>query len=342
VSPFALRPAIDAAGAVVWRVERGRLQVLLIHRPRYDDWSWPKGKLEEGETAPDCAVREVAEETGYNVVLGARLPGLSYRMSNGNEKVVDYWAAQVATKRAVAVTARPTYPRASKSEVDETRWLDVEEAHVQLTRVQDRVPLHHLADLYETDRLRTWAVVIARHGQATKRNGWKGSEASRPLTKAGAAQAAELVPVLAAFGINSIISSPWARCEQTIRPYSKKTRIPVALDPVLTENSHKKRPQPVFELIAEALDGGRNVVICTHRPVLPTVTRAISEVTPIRLAGSLPQANPYLRPSEALVVHMAKQPAHAPRAVSIERWHPRPRPEADEPDTGLLPRVGAR
>jgi phosphohistidine phosphatase SixA len=263
-------------------------------------------------------------------------------MSNGNEKVVDYWAAQVATKRAVAVTARPTYPRASKSEVDETRWLDVEEAHVQLTRVQDRVPLHHLADLYETDRLRTWAVVIARHGQATKRNGWKGSEASRPLTKAGAAQAAELVPVLAAFGINSIISSPWARCEQTIRPYSKKTRIPVALDPVLTENSHKKRPQPVFELIAEALDGGRNVVICTHRPVLPTVTRAISEVTPIRLAGSLPQANPYLRPSEALVVHMAKQPAHAPRAVSIERWHPRPRPEADEPDTGLLPRVGAR
>lgn len=328
MTPFALRPAIDAAGAIVWRVERGRLQVLLIHRPRYDDWSWPKGKLEAGETAPDCAVREVAEETGETVFLGPRLPGLSYRMSNGVEKVVDYWAAQLAPKRAVALKARPEYPRAEKNEVDDARWMDVEEAHRALTRVQDRVPLHHLADLYETDRLRTWPVIIARHGRATKRGSWKGSEASRPLTKEGALQATALVPVLAAFGVGSAVSSPWARCEKTIRPYAKKTDTQLALEPALTESSHKKKPQAVFELVAERLEGGRGVVLCTHRPVLPTVTRAIAEVTPIRLLSSLPSSNPYLRPSEALVVHMAQRPAHAPRAVSIERWHPRP--ELDE------------
>ena len=319
-----MRPAIDAAGAIVWRVEKGRLEVLLIHRPRYDDWSWPKGKLEAGETAPECAVREVAEETGCDVVLGARLPGLAYRLASGTQKVVDYWAAQVASKRSPALQARPTYPRAPKSEVDRALWLDVEAANLKLTREQDRIPLHHLADLYETDRLRTWAVLVARHGRATKRSSWQGSEASRPLTKEGAEQATELIPVLAAFGVSAVVSSPWARCEKTLRPYSKKAGVPFTRDPVLTEASHKKRPQHAFELIAETLAGGRSAAICTHRPVLRTVARAVGAVTPIRLSESVPDQNPYLRPSELLVVHMAKRPASAPRAVSVERWHPRP------------------
>jgi 8-oxo-dGTP diphosphatase len=194
--------------------------------------------------------------------------------------------------------------------------------------MQDRVPLHHLADLYETDRLRTWAVIVARHGKAMRRGSWKGSEASRPLTREGAEQALALVPVLAAFGVGAIVSSPWARCEKTVRPYAKKTGSSVALESALTESGHKTRPQAVVELVEERLEGGRPAVICTHRPVLPTVTKALAEVTPIRLAGSLPRSNPYLKPSEALVVHMAQRPAHAPRAVSVERWHPRPEPDA--------------
>lgn len=325
----AVKPAIDAAGAVVWRVRKGRLQVLLIHRPRYNDWSWPKGKLEPGESAPECAVREVAEETGENVILGARLPGLAYRMTNGVEKVVDYWAAQVAAPRSPAMRARATYPLAPASEIDDTLWLDVEAADLRLTRVQDRVPLHALVDHYETDRLRTWAVVIARHARATKRSAWKKSEASRPLTPEGQEQAAALSPVLSAFGVSSVVSSPWARCERTVRPYAKKAGLAVSLEPALTEASHKKRPQPVHELIGERLDGGRGVVVCTHRPVLPTVLRAVGEVTPMRLAGALPTSNPYLRPGQALVVHMAHRPVHAPRAVSVETWHARPDLDGD-------------
>lgn len=322
-SASALRPAIDAAGAVVWRVRKGRLQVLLIHRPRYDDWSWPKGKLEAGESAPDCAVREVAEETGETVILGARLPGLAYRMTNGIDKVVDYWAAQVAPPRSSALRARIAYPRAPKTEVDEVAWLDIEAADERLTRVQDRVPLHALVDFHETDRLRTWAVVVARHGRAVKRSGWKGSEASRPLTEAGLLQAAALVPVLSAFGITKVVSSPWARCEGTVHPYAKKAGVRPVLNQALTESSHKRRPQPVFEAVTERLQGGSSSVVCTHRPVLPTVLRAVADVTPIRLASALPRENPYLRPGEAFVVHMSHQPAREPRAVAVESWHPR-------------------
>lgn len=318
----ALKPAIDAAGAVVWRMRKGRLQVLLIHRPRYDDWSWPKGKLEAGETSPDCAVREVAEETGEQVILGARLPGLSYTMTNGVDKVVDYWAAQVATPRTAALRARVAYPLASKSEVDATLWLDVEAADRKLTRVQDRVPLHTLVDFYETDRLRTWAVVIARHGRAAKRGAWKGTEAGRPLTKDGQLQAAALVPVLGAFGVGAVVSSPWARCERTVHPYAKQAGLTVALEPALTEASHRKRPQRVRQLVAERLDAGRSTAICTHRPTLPSVIKAIAEVTPIRLARALPSGDPYLKPGEALVIHMAQRPAHEPRAVSVESWRP--------------------
>lgn len=321
--PSALRPSIDAAGALVWRIHDGRLQVLLIHRPRYDDWSWPKGKLEDGESSPDCAVREVAEETGEQVILGARLPGLSYRLTNGVRKVVDYWAAQVAPPRAAAVRARGERVLARRSEVDQTAWLDVEAANRRLTREQDRVPLHALVDLYETDRLRTWAVVVVRHGKATKRSAWKGSEASRPLTRDGQVQASALAPVLAAFGVGVVVSSPWARCEKTVRPYAKAAGVPVVLEPALTESLHKKRPKQALQLVDERLDAGRSVVLCTHRPVLKTVIAAVGQVTPIRLASALPTKDPYLRPGEALVVHVAQRPAHAPRAVSVETWHPR-------------------
>lgn len=167
-------------------------------------------------------------------------------------------------------------------------------------------------------------MVVTRHGKATKRGAWDGSEASRPLTREGVVQAEALVAVLSAFGVSGVVSSPWARCERTVRPYAKRTGAPLVLDPVLTEASHKKKPQAAFELVTDKLEAGRGVVICTHRPVLPTVTRALSEVTPIRLLSALPSENPYLRPSEALIVHMAHRPAHSPRAVSVERWHPMP------------------
>lgn len=104
-----------AAGALVWRLHRGQLQVLLIHRPRYDDWSFPKGKLDPGETLPECAVREVAEEIQLKVRLGVPLPITRYAVSKKSkqgpvtqQKEVWYWAAEVLEGRPGPMGMRPT------------------------------------------------------------------------------------------------------------------------------------------------------------------------------------------------------------------------------------------
>ena len=93
--------AVTAAGALPWRVKKDQLEVLLIHRPRYDDWSWPKGKLDAGETVPECAVREVEEEIGLHAPLGIPLPPIHYHVPAGL-KVVHSWA--------VEVTGSPLHP----------------------------------------------------------------------------------------------------------------------------------------------------------------------------------------------------------------------------------------
>ena len=98
--------AVLAAGALVWREHEGQLEVLAVHRPRYNDWSWPKGKLDPGETMPACAVREVAEETRVTVDLGIPLPAIGYLSVGGKIKVVRYWAAQETSPDAPAASAR--------------------------------------------------------------------------------------------------------------------------------------------------------------------------------------------------------------------------------------------
>ena len=85
---------VRAAGALVWRERRGRLEVLLVHRPRYDDWSFPKGKVEPRESVRTCAVREVAEETGACIALGQPMGTIRYKLSDGRRKHVYYWAAR--------------------------------------------------------------------------------------------------------------------------------------------------------------------------------------------------------------------------------------------------------
>ena len=118
---------VRAAGGAVWRrSQEGGLEVLLVHRPRYDDWSLPKGKSDRGETDEACALREVAEETGLRCTLGPELPGQRYRDHKGRDKVVRYWAMEVA-----AGDGRLEH------EVDEVAWLALDEARRRLTYARD-------------------------------------------------------------------------------------------------------------------------------------------------------------------------------------------------------------
>ncbi|WP_350227671.1 NUDIX hydrolase [Paraoerskovia sediminicola] len=173
---------IETAGALVWRMHRDRLEVRLIHRPKYDDWSWPKGKLDTGEAFQTAAAREVCEETGRPVILGVPLPGLQYLTAEGRVKRVHYWAARRAdpARDAAPLAARAPVHPVSPQEIDDAVWLPIDEAADRLTRSADRIPLDALATEHHHGRLDTHVVVIARHGRATARSGWYGDEHDRP------------------------------------------------------------------------------------------------------------------------------------------------------------------
>lgn len=322
MSPSPSTGVVRAAGALVWRVRQSRLQVALVHRPRYKDWSWPKGKLDPGEASVTAAWREVAEEIGHDVVLGLPLPSLSYRLPDGSTKRVHLWAAQVAGRpEAAALRARPPVPPAAREEIDQARWFDADAAAQRLTRPSDRIPLDALLDAHARGRLDTRALVVVRHAAARKRSVWQDGEASRPLTAPGRTQAAALVPMLSGFGVTAVLTSDWERCAATVEPYAQAAGVEAVPAPDLTELAHEHHPSRVAALVADRLDAGQDTVLCTHRPVLPTVFDVVAQHSRREVANTLPHEDPFLRTAEMLVAHVSRTPA-GPRVVATERHRP--------------------
>jgi 8-oxo-dGTP diphosphatase len=318
------RPAttgLDAAGAIVWRVEGGSLEVLLVHRPRYDDWSWPKGKLEPGEDLITCAWREVLEETGRQVVIGRPLPKVAYPLATGTIKTVYYWAARLATDADnPAVCARPACPVASRSEVDRTRWLPADQALRRLTRATDRVPLLKLMHHFERGRLDTRPVVVVRHTQAADRTKWTKLDGLRPLTTEGRARARGAIPLLAALGVRKVISSPWARCLQTVRPFANRARLALNTNRWLTESAAKTSPARAIGLMRRILQGGPPVVVCSHRPVLPLLLGVVAERAAEQVHRAL--ADGPLATGEAAIAHTVHTASGKVKVVALDRVRP--------------------
>jgi 8-oxo-dGTP diphosphatase len=310
-----------AAGALVWRLVGGQLQVLLIHRPRYNDWSWPKGKLEPGEEALTCAWREVLEETGRQVVLGRPLPSVSYPLKTGRQKLVHYWAARLATDRDnPAICARPDVAVASPREVDRTEWLPAHRAMRRLTRPTDRIPLVKLMERHQRERLNTRAVVVVRHAEATPRSRWPKPESSRPLTERGVGQASGLVTMLAALGIRQVLSSPWARCTATVRPFTRQARVRLGTSRWLTEDDAVLRPDRAERIMRRVLQGHTPMAVCSHRPVLPALLAAVRSVANRKVATDL--LGVALVPGEMMVAHVAVAGPKRGRVIAIERHRP--------------------
>ncbi|RNL66280.1 NUDIX hydrolase [Nocardioides marmoriginsengisoli] len=282
-------PDVVAAGAVVVRKDGGG-EVLLVHRPKYDDWAWPKGKRDPGEHVTTTAVREVLEETGVEIRLDRPLPPQLYVVSGGRAKTVHYWIGRVVGDPDVSGYA-------ANDEIDQVAWFGFDKARARLTYTGDV----ELLDRVERRHKRTSVLVVLRHARATKRATWTGPDEERPLTNVGRVQARSLIPVLSAFGVTRVVTSDSQRCLRTVTPYARDQVLAVEAVPGLNEVD--STAVTVETVVRDLLATKENAVLCTHRPVLPDVldVLGISEEP--------------LGPGEMVVCHHRKG-----RVVATERY----------------------
>ena len=292
---------VYAAGAVLWRVEKGNLKVALVHRSRYNDWSFAKGKVDKGESLPQTAAREIREETGLKVRLGIKLTTSKYTLPNGAPKEVHYWAARVTDKALAASTFKPD------EEVASVEWLTPKQARKLFSYDFDRLLLDEVEALHEAGMLDTRPLIVLRHAKAMPRAEWRNGQAvddgKRPLLPEGIKQAQALVPLLAAFGPKRVFSSPWFRCRATVAPYAAKRRIKLIERSVFSELGNFRGPQRTAKEVIQIVEEGKGALICAHRPSLPTILTAISSFGSSEQAETLAVARA-LKPADLVVVHL--------------------------------------
>jgi 8-oxo-dGTP diphosphatase len=301
---------IFAAGAVCWREVGKDLMVAIIHRGRYQDWSFPKGKVDSGETLAEAAVREIKEETGLKVKLGVPLSTVSYPIDKGKTKVVHYWAAKVSDKALADSKFKPD------EEVSEVIWVKADQAFAKLSYKHDRELLQELIDLRKNGMLKTKPLIIIRHAHATPRSDYVGEDGKRPLLPEGKKQAKELVRLLSAYGPKRVFTSPWRRCKDTITPYAKAHRYKIIDRGELSEMGNAKGPARTAKVAKRLFADARSSILCTHRPTLPTITQVLASYAEPKLAKLILEAKA-LKPGDFIVLHLTTA-GKKPRLVAVE------------------------
>jgi 8-oxo-dGTP diphosphatase len=237
--------------------------VAVVHRPRYDDWSLPKGKAIRGETLPMTAAREVAEETGFTPILGRRITTVTYPVANAT-KIVEYFAAQA--------TEGKFQPG---KEVDGLEWVPLQIADKRLDYNYDRAVIDCFAQL--SADLTT--VLLVRHGRAGQRDGFDGDDSDRPLDERGRRQAAGLAAELMPFQPVAVHAAPLSRCRQTVAPLAKARKLKVTDEAPLTEAEYQRDPASARRRITElALQDSASgaVVVCSQGGVIPGVVKSLA------------------------------------------------------------------
>lgn len=308
---------VVAAGTIPWRIKSGQLQVLLIHRPQYNDWSWPKGRLDPNETLPETAWRETKEEIGLRLSLGIPLGVIRYKTSNGNNrKEVWYWAARVVDQR----------PNPDAQEVDDTRWVSVSEARKLLTKKLDRKPLKVLSEAFEAHHLATVPFVVLRQAKAIPAESWTKDEADRPLADSGYTQAKASAMLLRGWHPSRIVTSKYTRSLETIAPYVKRFGGTVRTKKWVNLKTVKAHPNFMKKRLGQEFKRYEPTIVCGQ----PSVTkRILKEIKSWIREDNHSVVNPKhvytkkksnLAPGSILVVHRAVHLSG--KIVSVERYEP--------------------
>ncbi len=290
---------IQAAGAVLWRrLSDDLVQVALIHRPRYGDWSFPKGKVEADESEVACAHREVLEETGFESIFGPELCKVEYPVGEF-AKTVRYWSAEAVGESNGAHDV---------TEVDQIIWVTVEDAYNKLSREGDKEVLKNF-EKFGTD---TTPLILLRHGKAIAREEWEGDDGDRPLAQLGQQQAKRMLATYLPYGINEIHTSDAVRCYETVVPMARSLKLDTIYWSELSEYAFEKDKKASVRVVQEIIESEARAIVCGHNPVLPgMVAKFIGK-------KSFKQLDHGLMPGESWILH------HREGEIVAIDWMPAP------------------
>ena len=279
-----MNSVITAAGAVVWRkTGEGVTEIAIIHRPRYNDWSLPKGKIEAGETIVSCAYREVLEETNIETQFGPFLGEVEYFSPDGLKRV-SYWAAKSVGDE------KPFQPN---NEVDKVIWVHISKVIDKLTSETDKEIIGRFVQSHYDSQ----PLILLRHGKALARSEWPGDDDDRPLDSLGQNQAVRMLSVFQSYNLAEIHTSDAIRCYDTVAPMAKSLNLKLVVSGNLSESTFKKDKEKVFDYAKELVKNEKSTLLCSHNPILPKLLNKISK------KNELEADVEKLQPADAWILH---------------------------------------
>jgi 8-oxo-dGTP diphosphatase len=301
---------VVAGGAVCWKVVDGEVRILLVHRTQHHDVSLPKGKCDPGESVPQTAQREILEETGLHITLGAYLGRVDYLLPSNKPKEVHYWAAEVDPGEAERA------PFESNDEIYALEWVSLTKATKKLSYEHDVDIVENFENLYSSGRAHTFPLILLRHGKAMPPEDWDGPDHTRPLMHKGLTQAHNIAPGLLAFGPKLIVTSPAARCQATVEPLVRLGELPLKHSRSISQDDYQAQGTKVFSLVHKRIAKRLGVVMCSHGPVLPQLVMAAAEIGHGASSAALGHAA-NLKVGSFSVIHFSRD-TESPQIVAVE------------------------
>jgi 8-oxo-dGTP diphosphatase len=274
---------IIAAGAVVWRLNNlGQTEIAVIHRPKYNDWSFPKGKVDIGESVIACAHREVLEESNLDTQFGPFLGEVEYMTLDGAKKVY-FWSAKAVKE----------YPFIPNSEVDKLEWHNIKSANKLLSLETDK----QILKIFSRLTLESKPFILLRHAKAITREEWQGDDDDRPLDSLGIFQSDRLIPIYSVYKIDEVHTSDALRCFDTVNQFARKLQIKLEVNGKLSESTYKKDKDKAIDYCKDLLKEEKSVLICSHNPILPKLLNKLTKKSEVEADDEK------LQPADSWVIH---------------------------------------